>query len=78
VEDPEAVRKLHHEFLRTGADVMQAFTFYASKNKPTKHGNKAGATIGHRGGGGQHGGGQAGQGGEERVVTWLARETNPI
>merc|ERR1712096_64041 len=30
VENPEAVRQLHREFLRAGADVMQAFTFYAS------------------------------------------------
>jgi S-methylmethionine-dependent homocysteine/selenocysteine methylase len=38
VEDPEAVRQLHR-------DVMQAFTFYASKDKLTNRGNKAGATI---------------------------------
>jgi hypothetical protein len=33
-------------FLRAGADVMPAFTFYASKDKLTNHGNKAGTTIG--------------------------------
>jgi len=46
VESPEAVRQLHREFLRAGADVMQAFTFYASEDKLTNRGNKAGATIG--------------------------------
>jgi betaine-homocysteine S-methyltransferase len=46
VEDPEAVRQLHREFLRAGADVMQAFTFYASEDKLTNRGNKAGKTIG--------------------------------
>ncbi|XP_077553600.1 S-methylmethionine--homocysteine S-methyltransferase BHMT2-like [Haemaphysalis longicornis] len=29
VEHPEAVRALHREFMRAGADVVQAFTFYA-------------------------------------------------
>ena len=29
----QAVRQLHREFLRAGADVMQAFTFYASEDK---------------------------------------------
>merc|ERR1712177_117645 len=46
VEDPEAVKQLHREFLRAGADVMQAFTFYASEDKLTNRGNKAGKTIG--------------------------------
>merc|ERR1711971_1246345 len=46
VEDPEAVRQLHREFLRAGADVMQAFTFYASEDKLTNRGNKAGKNIG--------------------------------
>merc|ERR1712180_521560 len=46
VEDPEAVRQLHREFLRAGSDVMQAFTFYASEDKLTNRGNKAGKTIG--------------------------------
>lgn len=46
VEDPEAVRQLHREFLRAGADVMQAFTFYASEDKLTNRGNTAGKTIG--------------------------------
>jgi hypothetical protein len=45
VEDPEAVRQQHREFLRAGADVMQAFT-YASEDKLTNRSNKAGATIG--------------------------------
>ena len=46
MEDPEAVRQLHREFLRAGADVMQAFTFYASEDKLTNRGNTAGKTIG--------------------------------
>merc|ERR1711962_1864115 len=46
VEDPEAVRQLHREFLRAGSDVMQAFTFYASEDKLTNRGNKAGKTLG--------------------------------
>jgi len=33
VEHPEALRQLHREFLRAGADVLQALTFYASKDK---------------------------------------------
>lgn len=33
IEHPEAVRQLHREFLRAGADVLQALTFYASKEK---------------------------------------------
>lgn len=41
VEYPEAVRQLAREFLRAGADVMQAFTFYASEDKLENRGNKA-------------------------------------
>ena len=33
VEYPDAIRQLHREFLRAGADVMQAFTYYASEDK---------------------------------------------
>ncbi|KAM6965336.1 betaine--homocysteine S-methyltransferase 1-like [Aplochiton taeniatus] len=33
VEHPEAVRQLHREFLRAGANVMQTFTFYSSDDK---------------------------------------------
>jgi betaine-homocysteine S-methyltransferase len=33
IEDPEALRQLHREFLRAGAEVLQALTFYASKEK---------------------------------------------
>jgi len=40
-EHPEAVRQLHREFLRAGADVMQAFTFYASDDKLKNRGNEA-------------------------------------
>ena len=42
VEHPEAVKQLHREFLRAGSDVMQAFTFYASDDKLSNRGNKAG------------------------------------
>lgn len=33
VEHPEALRQLHAEFLRAGSDVLQALTFYASRDK---------------------------------------------
>uniref|UniRef100_A0A3Q1EE04 Betaine--homocysteine S-methyltransferase 1-like n=1 Tax=Acanthochromis polyacanthus TaxID=80966 RepID=A0A3Q1EE04_9TELE len=33
VTHPDAVRQLHREFLRAGANVMQAYTFYASDDK---------------------------------------------
>ena len=46
VEHPEAIRQLHREFLRAGADVMQAFTFYASEDKLINRGNEAGKKIG--------------------------------
>jgi len=39
VENPEAVRQLHREFLRAGSDVMQTFTFYASEDKLENRGN---------------------------------------
>jgi len=42
MEQPEAVEGLHREFLRAGADVMQAFTFYASDDKLDNRGNMAG------------------------------------
>jgi len=42
IENPEAVRQLHREFLRAGSDVMQAFTYYASEDKLTNRGNTAG------------------------------------
>merc|ERR1719312_1448055 len=46
VEQPEAVKQLHREFLRAGSDVMQAFTFYASEDKLVNRGNQAGVKIG--------------------------------
>ena len=46
MEQPEAVKQLHREFLRAGADVMQAFTFYASEDKLVNRGNQAGVKIG--------------------------------
>lgn len=42
MENPEAVEGLHREFSRAGADVMQAFTFYASDDKLDNRGNMAG------------------------------------
>uniref|UniRef100_T1JFQ0 Hcy-binding domain-containing protein n=1 Tax=Strigamia maritima TaxID=126957 RepID=T1JFQ0_STRMM len=41
VEHPEAVSQLTREFLRAGADVLQAFTFYASDDKLENRGNMA-------------------------------------
>uniref|UniRef100_A0A8C6UN78 Betaine-homocysteine methyltransferase n=1 Tax=Neogobius melanostomus TaxID=47308 RepID=A0A8C6UN78_9GOBI len=38
ITHPEAVRQLHREFLRAGANVMQAFTFYASDDKLVNRG----------------------------------------
>ncbi|PWA19728.1 hypothetical protein CCH79_00007059 [Gambusia affinis] len=43
-EHPEAVRQLHREFLRAGANVMQTFTFYASDDKLENRGNKLALT----------------------------------
>jgi len=42
VEHPEAVLQLHREFVRAGADVAQAFSFYASEDKLDNRGNLAG------------------------------------
>jgi len=38
---PDAVRELHREFLRAGADVMQTLTFYASEDKLENRGHDA-------------------------------------
>eukprot|EP00164_Ancoracysta_twista_P000374 GFYU01000512.1.p2 GENE.GFYU01000512.1~~GFYU01000512.1.p2 ORF type:complete len:434 (-),score=143.41 GFYU01000512.1:111-1301(-) len=46
VEHPEAVRQLHREFVRAGADVCQTFTFYASEDKLSNRGNDAAAKFG--------------------------------
>lgn len=45
VENPEAVRQLHREFLRAGSDVLQALTFYASDDKLKNRGNEAGVKF---------------------------------
>ncbi|XP_064097364.1 betaine--homocysteine S-methyltransferase 1-like isoform X2 [Macrobrachium nipponense] len=42
LENPEAVRQLHREFLRAGSDVMQTFTFYSTDDKLNLGGNQAG------------------------------------
>ncbi|XP_076126130.1 betaine--homocysteine S-methyltransferase 1-like [Alosa pseudoharengus] len=39
VEHPEAVRQIHREFLRAGANVIQTFTFYSSDDKLELSGN---------------------------------------
>ncbi|XP_048099367.1 betaine--homocysteine S-methyltransferase 1-like [Alosa alosa] len=41
---PDAVRQLHREFLRAGANVMQTFTFYASDDKLVNRGWKVSLT----------------------------------
>jgi len=33
LDHPEAVRELHREFLRAGSDVIEAFTYYANRDK---------------------------------------------
>lgn len=33
VEEPDALRQLHREFLRAGSEVLQALTFYGTKDK---------------------------------------------
>lgn len=45
VEHPDAVRQLHREFLRAGADVMQTFTFYSSDDKLELSGNAPSITC---------------------------------
>merc|ERR550514_2262848 len=47
-EFPNAVRQLHTEYARAGADVMQTFTFYASEDKLKNRGNEAAAKFGAR------------------------------
>jgi len=49
IENKEAVLQLHREFLRAGADVMQAFTFYASDDKLANRGNESSAKYTCRG-----------------------------
>ena len=46
VENPDAVTGLHKEYARAGADVTQAFTFYASEDKLKAEGNTAAADFG--------------------------------
>merc|ERR1719379_1607433 len=46
VEYPAAVKQLHYEYARAGADVMQTFTFYASEDKLKNRGNEAAAKYG--------------------------------
>jgi len=48
VEYPGAVKQLHYEYARAGADVMQTFTFYASEDKLKNRGNEAAAKHGAR------------------------------
>ncbi len=46
VEHPEAVKQLHREFLRSGSDVMQTFTFYCSEDKLDNRGHNMGKKYG--------------------------------
>jgi len=41
-ECTDAVKQLHREFVNAGSDVCQTFTFYASDDKLSNRGNKAG------------------------------------
>ncbi|XP_078660797.1 betaine--homocysteine S-methyltransferase 1-like [Branchiostoma floridae x Branchiostoma belcheri] len=45
VEHPDAVKQLHREYIRAGADVVQAFTFYSTDDKLNLPGHEAGATV---------------------------------
>ena len=38
IENPEALRELHREYLRAGSQVLQALTFYATREKLTRSG----------------------------------------
>ena len=38
IEHPEALRELHREFLRAGSQVLQALTFFATREKLTRSG----------------------------------------
>src|SRR2546423_8869124 len=33
IENPDALRELHHEFLRAGSQVLQALTFFGTREK---------------------------------------------
>ena len=38
IENPDALRGLHHEFLKAGSQVLQALTFYGTREKLTRAG----------------------------------------
>src|SRR5438046_9766732 len=38
IENPEALRELHREFLRAGSQVLQALTFYGTREKLNRAG----------------------------------------
>src|SRR5712675_2974726 len=38
IENPEALRELHREFLRAGSQVLQALTFFGTREKLTRAG----------------------------------------
>src|SRR5256886_12981586 len=38
IENPDAVRELHREFLKAGSQVLQALTFFATREKLTRAG----------------------------------------
>src|SRR5437667_3921707 len=45
IENPEALRELHREFLRAGAQVLQALTFFGTREKLTRSGYGAQTEI---------------------------------
>src|SRR6266542_1483048 len=38
IENPDALRQLHHEFLKAGSQVLQALTFFATREKLNRAG----------------------------------------
>src|SRR5262249_56994046 len=38
IENPDALRELHREFLRAGSQVLQALTFFGTREKLTRSG----------------------------------------
>src|SRR5262245_64712198 len=38
IENPDALRELHREFLRAGSDVLQALTFFGTREKLNRAG----------------------------------------
>lgn len=49
IENADAVKQLHREFVRAGSNILQTFTFYASDDKLKNRGNEAGTKYTCRG-----------------------------